>query len=87
MSPARNVLFPVDFSPSSVAMAAYVRRSAAVFGAKVSLLHVVDPASYSGLELYTALSTKRIKSISTWAANGSTPSSLLSFRSPKVRAS
>jgi nucleotide-binding universal stress UspA family protein len=48
-----NVLFPVDFSPSSIAMAAYVKRAAAIFHAKVSLIHVVDPASYSGLELYT----------------------------------
>ncbi|HVU46836.1 MAG TPA: universal stress protein [Terracidiphilus sp.] len=48
-----NVLFPVDFSPSSIGMAAYVRRAAAMFGAKVSLIHVVDPAGYSGLELYT----------------------------------
>lgn len=48
-----NILFPVDFSPSSIAMAAYVQRAAAVFSAKVSLIHVVDPASYSGLELYT----------------------------------
>lgn len=47
-----NVLFPVDFSPSSVAMAAYVKRAAAIFNARVSLVHVVDPASYSGLELY-----------------------------------
>jgi nucleotide-binding universal stress UspA family protein len=52
MALIENVLFPVDFSPSSIAMAAYVKRAAALFGAKVSLVHVVDPASYSGLELY-----------------------------------
>jgi nucleotide-binding universal stress UspA family protein len=47
-----NILFPVDFSRSCVAMAAYVKRAATLVGARVSLLHVVDPASYSGLELY-----------------------------------
>ena len=47
-----NILFPVDFSPSCVAMAAYVKRAAALLGARVSLVHVVDPASYNGLELY-----------------------------------
>jgi len=53
MSLIEKVLFPVDFSPSSVGMAAYVQRAAAMFGASVSLVHVVDPSSYSGLELYT----------------------------------
>jgi nucleotide-binding universal stress UspA family protein len=33
-------------------MGAYVKRAAALFRAKVSLIHVFDPASYSGLELY-----------------------------------
>jgi nucleotide-binding universal stress UspA family protein len=47
-----TILFPVDFSPSCVAMAAYVKRAAALLGARVSLIHVVDPASYNGLELY-----------------------------------
>ena len=47
-----NILFPVDFSPSCVAMAAYVKRAATLFGAKVSLVHVFDPASYDGFELY-----------------------------------
>lgn len=46
-----NILFPVDFSPSCIAMSAYVKRAAALFGARVSLIHVFDPASYSGLEL------------------------------------
>jgi nucleotide-binding universal stress UspA family protein len=52
MSILENILFPVDFSPSCVAMAAYVKRSAALFGAKVSMIHVVDPASHNGFELY-----------------------------------
>jgi len=47
-----NILFPVDFSPSCVAMVPYVKRAAALFGAKVSLIHVFDPASYNGFELY-----------------------------------
>ena len=49
----QRILFPVDFSPSCVAMAAYVKRAAAIFGAEVSILHVYDPASETGLELYT----------------------------------
>jgi len=44
-----NILFPVDFSPSSFAMAPYVKRAATLSGAKVSLIHVFDPASYNGL--------------------------------------
>lgn len=47
-----NILFPVDFSSSCIAMASYVKRTAALFGAKVSLIHVFDPASYNGFELF-----------------------------------
>jgi hypothetical protein len=47
-----NILFPVDFSASSVAMASYVKRAATLFGAKVSLMYVFDPASHNGFELY-----------------------------------
>lgn len=47
-----KILFPVDFSPSCVAMAAYVKRAATLLGAKVSLVHVVDLASHNGFELY-----------------------------------
>jgi nucleotide-binding universal stress UspA family protein len=49
----RKILFPVDFSPSCTAMAAYVQRAAALCGATVSLVHVCDLASHSGFELYT----------------------------------
>jgi len=49
-----NILFPVDFSSSCIAMAPYVKRAAALFAAKVSLIHVFDPASYNGFELYVA---------------------------------
>jgi nucleotide-binding universal stress UspA family protein len=52
MSRLENILFPVDFSPSCVAVADYVERAATLFGAKVSMIHVVDPASHSGFELY-----------------------------------
>jgi nucleotide-binding universal stress UspA family protein len=47
-----NILFPVDFSPSCIAMALYVKRVATLFGAKVSLVHAFDPASYDGFELF-----------------------------------
>jgi nucleotide-binding universal stress UspA family protein len=47
-----NILFPVSFSPSCIAMGAYVKRAAALFGARVSLMHVFDPLSHSGVELY-----------------------------------
>jgi nucleotide-binding universal stress UspA family protein len=48
-----NILFPVDFSPSCAAMAAYVQRAEAILGSKVSLLHVVDLTSFNSFELYT----------------------------------
>lgn len=48
----RSILFPVDFSPSCVAMGAYVRRAAGILGAQVSLLHVIDPAGFNALEQY-----------------------------------
>jgi len=47
-----SILFPVDFSPSCIAMAPYVRRAATLFHSRVSLIHVFDPASYNGFELY-----------------------------------
>jgi nucleotide-binding universal stress UspA family protein len=47
-----NILFPVDFSPSCVAMAPYVKRAATMFCATVSLVHVFDLASHNGFELY-----------------------------------
>ena len=46
-----KILFPVDFSPSCVAMAPFVKKGAAMFSAKVTLLHVLEPPS-SGFELY-----------------------------------
>jgi nucleotide-binding universal stress UspA family protein len=48
----RNILYPVDFSPSCIAMAPYVRRAATLLGGKVSLIHVVDLTSRNGFELY-----------------------------------
>lgn len=47
-----KVLFPVDFSAASLAMAAYVARIAAMFGSQVTLVHVCDLASRNGFELY-----------------------------------
>jgi hypothetical protein len=52
MSLIESILYPVDFSPSCIAMAAYVKRAAALLGARVSMVHVVDPSGYNGLELY-----------------------------------
>ena len=52
MSLIANILYPVDFSPSCVAMAAYVKRAASLLGASVSLVHVVDPTGYNGMQLY-----------------------------------
>ena len=47
-----HILFPVDFSPSCIAMGPYVKRAAALLSARVSLIHVFNPASYSGTEVY-----------------------------------
>jgi nucleotide-binding universal stress UspA family protein len=52
MSLITSILYPVDFSPSCIAMAAYVKRAAALLGARVSLVHVVDPTGYNGMQLY-----------------------------------
>jgi nucleotide-binding universal stress UspA family protein len=52
MTTIQNILFPVDFSPSCVAMAAFVKRAAAIFGAKVTLLHVFDLYSHDAVQLY-----------------------------------
>jgi len=46
-----SILFPVDFSPACVAMAAYVKRVASIFGSRVTLLYVCDLASHNGFEL------------------------------------
>jgi nucleotide-binding universal stress UspA family protein len=52
MTTFQNILFPVDFSPSCVAMAAYVKRAAVIFGARVTLVHVFDLYSHDALQLY-----------------------------------
>ena len=46
----QKILFPVDFSASCDAMAAFVLRAAAILAAKVTLLYVVEPST-SGFEL------------------------------------
>lgn len=52
MKAFQNILFPVDFSPSCVAMAPYVKRAAAISGARVTLVHVVDLYSHDSMQLY-----------------------------------
>jgi nucleotide-binding universal stress UspA family protein len=52
MVPVRKIMFPVDFSTSSVAMSPYVQRAAKLLGAAVSLVHVVDPAAFDVFEAY-----------------------------------
>src|SRR5246127_3016886 len=52
MVPVRKIMFPVDFSISSVAMSPYVQRAAKLLGATVSLVHVVDPAAFDLFEAY-----------------------------------
>ena len=47
-----NILFPVDFSSSSIAMGPYVKRAAALLDARVSLIHVFNPFSNNGLEQF-----------------------------------
>ena len=50
MSLITNILFPVDFSSPCTAMASYVKRAATLLDARVSLIHVFEPDSYSALE-------------------------------------
>ncbi len=50
MTIIQNILFPVDFSPSCAAMAPFVEKGAAMFSAKVTLVHVLELSS-SGFEL------------------------------------
>jgi nucleotide-binding universal stress UspA family protein len=50
-----SILFPVDFSASCIAMAAYVKRAASLLGAKVTLLHVVDLTRFNAMELAVRL--------------------------------
>jgi nucleotide-binding universal stress UspA family protein len=50
MGTIQKILFPVDFSPSCDAMAPFVQRVAAMFSAKVTLLHVLEPFN-SGYEV------------------------------------
>ena len=52
MSTIQNILFPVDFSASCVAMAPYVERAAASGEAKVTLVHVFDLYRHDAVQLY-----------------------------------
>lgn len=49
MSTIQNILFPVDFSASCVALAPYVKRAAANLEAKVTLVHVFDLYSHDAV--------------------------------------
>ena len=81
----QKILFPVDFSPSSTAMALYVKRVADLFGAEVTLVHVCDLASHSGFELYVR-TPQEIAETHTSVAQDDLQSFLLSDfpRSPRV---
>ena len=48
----QKILFPVDFSTACVAMAPFVKRAAAIWGAKVTLVHVFDLYSHDAVQLY-----------------------------------
>ena len=50
MTTIQRILFPVDFSPSCIAMAPFVKRAASLASAEVTLLHVLE-VSPSGFEL------------------------------------
>lgn len=50
MATVQKILFPVNFSPSCVAMAPFVKRAASITSAKVTLLHVLE-ATASSFEL------------------------------------
>jgi nucleotide-binding universal stress UspA family protein len=52
MSTIQNILFPVDFSPSCVAMAPYVKTAATTLGARVTLVYVFDLYSRDAVQLY-----------------------------------
>jgi nucleotide-binding universal stress UspA family protein len=65
MAVIAKILFPVDFSPSCVAMAEYVKRAASLLGANIYLVHVVDLMSHNAFELYARpspdISEERLK--------------------------
>src|SRR6266403_676615 len=52
MTTIQNILFPVDFSPSCVALAPFVKRAALIFGARVTLVHVFDVYRHDAVQLY-----------------------------------
>jgi hypothetical protein len=81
MRQIKNILFPVNFSPSCIAMTPYVKKAAALFGARVSLIHVFDPGSHSGFELYIRRSVEIAEEHQELHAIGSRPSSTLNFLS------
>jgi hypothetical protein len=59
-----NILFPVDFSSSCVAMAAYVKRAATLLGAKVSLAFAAAVRSSEMLFVLAGLTTRAFAKVS-----------------------
>jgi hypothetical protein len=47
----KSILFPVDFSPSGVAIASFVKRAVSIFSAQATLFYVLEPLA-SGFELF-----------------------------------
>lgn len=50
MSTIQHILFPIDFSPRSLAAAPFVEAMANRFRAKVTMLNVVEPITYPGMD-------------------------------------
>ena len=63
MVPVGKIMFPADFSISSVAMSPYVERAAKLLGATVSLVHAIDPAAFNVFEAYEINSRKVVPEI------------------------
>jgi nucleotide-binding universal stress UspA family protein len=49
MSMIKHILFPVDFSPRSVATASFVDAIAHRFQARITILNIVTPITYAGM--------------------------------------
>src|SRR5271165_6576808 len=55
-----RILFPIDFSRLCCRMAGYVKRVAAMFQSEVTLVHICDPESHNGFEMYVRCSPEEI---------------------------
>ena len=74
MSTIQNILFPLDFSASCVAMAPYVKRAAGIFGARVTLVHVFDLYDRDAVQLYVRPLTEVAEEQQSLARDKRTPS-------------